>query len=308
MKSTVPYTVAAILAGASLRALAASPADAPPAPANTGSTASTDTGASTTATDMTAQLTTIVVTAQRRSENIQDVPISISAFSGQMLTEANVLTVQDLGKVASNFQATKGVQSSFLRINIRGIGAAGNTTIEPSVAVFVDGIYVPRAGAIVGGLMDMESVEVLRGPQGTLFGRNASVGALSLHTATPKRDFAGEVTGEIGNADRYKLSGFVNVPVGDKVAVRLAGMSQWFGGYWTNALDGKQLGGVDEQALRGSLKADLGKFEWIVRADYSHSEGDGFTNLDFDATSVSADQLAALRQRSRFPPRFRSTR
>ena len=116
----------------------------------------------------------IVVTAQRRSENLQDVPISIAAFTGEQLTEANVFTVQDLGRVATNFQATKGVQSSFLRINIRGIGAAGNTTIEPSVAIFVDGIYVPRAGAIVGSLLDMDGVEVLRGPQGTLFGRNAT--------------------------------------------------------------------------------------------------------------------------------------
>ena len=239
----------------------------------------------------------IVVTAQKRAENIQDVPISIAAFSGESLEADNILTVQDLGRVATNFQATKGVQSSFLRVNIRGIGAAGNTTIEPSVAIFVDGIYVPRAGAIVGSLMDMDSVEVLRGPQGTLFGRNASVGALSLHTATPRNEFSARVTGEIGNGDRYKLDGYVNVPVSDNVAVRVAGMSQWFGGYWTNALDGKQYGGVDDQALRGSVKAEFGNFEWIGRVDYSHSSGDGFTNLDFDPTTVSEAQLEGLRAR-----------
>src|SRR6476469_8929305 len=140
----------------------------------------------------------ITVTAQKRVENIQDVPISIAAFSGPALQRSNIVTIQDLGRVATNFQASKGVQSSFLRINIRGIGAAGNTTIEPSVASFVDGIYVPRAGAIVSGMLDMESVEVLRGPQGTLFGRNASVGALSLHTAAPSKEFSGSVTGEVG--------------------------------------------------------------------------------------------------------------
>src|SRR5204863_239034 len=137
---------------------------------------------------------TITVTAQRRAENIQDVPISIAAYSGDTLAAANVVTVQDLGRIAPNFQATKGAQSSFLRLNIRGIGAAGNTKIEPSVAVFVDGIYVPRAGAIIGALMDMQSVEVLRDPQGTLFGRNASVGALSLHTATPVNHFTAELS------------------------------------------------------------------------------------------------------------------
>ena len=239
----------------------------------------------------------IVVTAQRRAESIQDVPISIAAFSGEALEQANVVTVQDLGRVAPNFAATKGVQSSFLRVNVRGIGAASNTTIEPSVAIFVDGIYVPRAGAIVGALMDMERVEVLRGPQGTLFGRNASVGALSLRTADPDNDFSGRVTAEIGNGDRYKLDGYVNAPISDNVAVRIAGMAQWFGGYWTNALDGRQLGGTDDQAVRASLRAEFGNVEWIVRGDYSHIQGDGFTNIDFDPTSVSPTQLATLRTR-----------
>ena len=115
----------------------------------------------------------IVVTAQRRSREHSGRSDLDRRLFRRAADEDNVFTVQDLGRVATNFQATKGVQSSFLRINIRGIGAAGNTTIEPSVAVFVDGIYVPRAGAIVGSLMDMDGVEVLRGPQGTLFGRNA---------------------------------------------------------------------------------------------------------------------------------------
>jgi iron complex outermembrane recepter protein len=241
--------------------------------------------------------TEIVVTAQKRNESIQDVPISMAAFSDAMLDEANVLTIQDIGRIATNFQATKGVQSSFLRVNIRGIGAAGNTTIEPSVAIFVDGVYVPRAGAIVGSLLDMERVEVLRGPQGTLFGRNASVGALSLRSAEPEEAFSAEATAEIGNADRYKLSGYVNVPVSDNVAVRIAGLSQWFGGYWTNALDGEQLGGVDDQAIRGSVKAEFGTVEWVGRVDYSHSSGDGFVNLDFDPASVSPQQLATLQAR-----------
>ncbi len=209
----------------------------------------------------------IVVTAQKRAETVQDVPISIAAFSGALLEKANVTTVQDLGRIATNFQASKGVQSSFLRVNIRGIGAAGNTTIEPSVAIFVDGVYVPRAGAIVGTMLDMESVEVLRGPQGTLFGRNASVGALSLHTAPPEDRFSGSATAEIGNGDRYKLAGHVNVPIGEGIAVRLAGQQQWFGGYWTNALDGEQLGGTDEASLRGSFRLERGKVEWIFRAD-----------------------------------------
>jgi len=167
--------------------------------------------------------------------------------------------------------------------------------------VFLDGVYVPRAGAIVGSMLDMESVEVLRGPQGTLFGRNASVGAFSLHSATPKSDFSARVSTEVGNGGRYKLDGYVNAPLNDKVAVRLAGMTQWFDGYWHNKLDGKQYGGTHDVALRGSLKADLGPVEWIVRVDYSRIKGDGMVDFDFDPTSVSAAQLNGLQARGLLP-------
>lgn len=236
----------------------------------------------------------IVVTAQKRAENVQDVPVSVAAFSGDTMTRANVMSVQDIGRIATNFSTAKGAVASSLRLSIRGIGAFGNTATEPSVAAFIDGVYVPRAGSIIGSFMDMESVEVLRGPQGTLFGRNASVGALSLHTATPKSDFSARVTAEAGSYDRYKLDGYVNVPLSDSVAFRLAGQGQWFDGYWRNRLDGKRYGGQDDHSFRASLKADLGNIEWIVRADYAKSTGDGLANADFDPASVTPAQLAAL--------------
>lgn len=236
----------------------------------------------------------IVVTAQKRAQSLQDVPISIAAFSDSVLTSANISEVADLGQIATNFSATKATQSANLRLTIRGIGAPGNTATEPSVAAFLDGIYIPRPGSIVGSFLDIESVEVLRGPQGTLFGRNASVGALSLHSATPKNAFSAHVTGEIGNADRYKLQGHINVPITDNVAVRVAAQGQRFGGYWTNRLDGSQFGGMDETAARVSFKGEFGALTWIVRGDYSHSEGDGFPNIDFDPTSISSAQLEAF--------------
>jgi iron complex outermembrane receptor protein len=172
----------------------------------------------------------IIVTAQKRAQSVQDVPISIVAVSGENLTEANVLTVLDLGQVAPNFQSVRSSNTGSTRLGIRGVGSLANTLIEPSVAVFLDGVYVPRSGSILGAFLDIDSVEVLRGPQGTLFGRNASVGALSLRAATPKNEFSGEVAAEVGSFDRYRLQGHVNVPLSHNVAVRLAGMAQWFGG------------------------------------------------------------------------------
>jgi len=239
----------------------------------------------------------IVVTAQKRGENIQDVPVSIAAFSGETMIRSNVMSVQDIGRVAPNFSTTKGAVASSLRLSIRGIGAFGNTATEPSVATFVDGVYVPRAGAIIGSFMDMESAEVLRGPQGTLFGRNASVGALSLRSAAPARDFSARLTAEAGSYDRYKLDGHINIPLSDDVAFRLAGQGQWSDGVWRNRLDGKRYGAQNDHALRASLKANFGNIEWIVRADYAKSTGDGFVNADFDPASVSPQQLAGLAAR-----------
>ena len=235
--------------------------------------------------------TEIVVTAQKRAENVQDVPISIAAFSGEALENNNVVNIEGLAKITPNLSVAKGAQTSYVRLAIRGIGAASNTTVEPSVAVFLDGAYVPRVGAVISSMLDMESVEVLRGPQGTLFGRNASVGAVSFHTARPKfGDTSGEVTGEYGNGDRWKASGYVNVPVGENAAFRFAGSQQWFKGYWENKLDGEHYGGTDDTILRGSFRAESGPVEWIFRADYAKIQGDGGTNIDFDRNSVTDAQ------------------
>lgn len=236
----------------------------------------------------------ILVTAQKRSESAQNVPISIAAFSGASLDKANVATVLDLGKVATNFQTVRSSNTGSTRIGIRGVGSLANTLIEPSVAVFMDGVYVPRSGSVLGAFLDIEGVEVLRGPQGTLFGRNASVGALSLRSALPRDTFSGEVTGEVGSFDRYKLSGNINVPLSQNVALRVAGMGQWYKGPWLNKLDGKRYGGSDDASFRATLKADLGNLEWILRGDYTRIDGDGVANFDFDPASVSPARLAFI--------------
>ncbi len=278
---------------ASITALATALSSVPAVAQDTNSTATEAVAAvqPQTSDEAAAEEGVIVVTAQKRAENVQDVPISIAAFSGDTLEKDNVVNIEGLAKITPNLSVAKGAQTSYVRLAIRGIGAASNTTVEPSVAVFLDGAYVPRVGAVISSMLDMESVEVLRGPQGTLFGRNASVGAVSFHTAQPKYgDFSGEVTGEIGNGDRYKAYGYVNVPVGDKAAFRFAGSQQWFKGYWHNDFDDKQVGGTDDTILRGSFRGETGPVEWVFRADYAKLKGDGATNIDFDRSSVSAAQ------------------
>jgi len=288
------YGLCSVPAAAQDAAASATPAEN--APAANPSAAEPEAPAQTEAPAAPADDTQIVITAQKRSENVQDVPISVAAFSGATLEKMNVVNIEGLAKVTPNLNVAKGAQTSYVRLAIRGIGAASNTTVEPSVAAFLDGAYVPRVGAVISSMLDMESVEVLRGPQGTLFGRNASVGAVSFHTARPKfgDNVSGDVTAEIGNGDRYKLTGVVNVPIGDKAAFRFAGSQQWFKGYWHNDFDDKQVGGTDDSILRGSFRADVGPVEWVFRADYAKIKGDAATNIDFDRSSVSEKQFAGI--------------
>lgn len=242
--------------------------------------------------------TEIVVTAQKRSENVQDVPISIAAFSGETLHDSNVLDVRDLSRIVPNFTAFRSTQAANVRLNIRGIGAASNTATEPSVASFIDGVYVARPGAILTNFLDIEAVEVLRGPQGTLQGRNASVGALSLRTTAPKSDLSAQAEAEAGSFGRYKFTGIVNVPLSDRVAVRAAGVMQSTNGIWKNTVDGRTYGAQDDYAGRLSVKADITPdLTWIVRADYARSTGDGFVNSELMAGSISAAQLTGLNAR-----------
>ncbi len=236
----------------------------------------------------------ILVTAQKRSESAQNVPISIAAFSGATLQKDGVLTILDLGKIATNFQSVRSSNTGSTRLGIRGVGSLANTLIEPSVAVFLDGVYVPRSGSVLGSFLDIEGVEVLRGPQGTLFGRNASVGALVLRSATPKNEFSGDLSGEVGSFSRYKVSGDINVPLADNVALRVAGLGQWYKGPWFNKLDGKTYGGSNDFAFRASLKAEFGKLEVVLRADYAKQNGDGVANFDLDPTSISSARLSFL--------------
>ena len=170
----------------------------------------------------TAQIEEIVVTATKRAESIQDVPISISAYSGDFLQDSNIQTLQDLSLYAPNFTLATSSQPTNARIFIRGIGSVGNSAIETSVGVYVDGVYYPRPGSVLGNLLDLEAVEVLRGPQGTLFGRNTAAGALNLRTRDPSDQTEGYLQAGVGDYGAYSLEGVFNTPMSETVALRLS--------------------------------------------------------------------------------------
>ena len=230
----------------------------------------------------------ITVTAQRRSESAQRVPISLTVLSAAALETANINSVQDIGRVAPSFYAYRAPQAANTRLSIRGIGSSGNSAIEPSVGAFVDGIYIARPGPLLAGLNDIASVEVLRGPQGTLFGRNASVGAISFHTTEPTNNVEGQVSGEYGSFDRVRLNGIVNLPVTADVATRFSVLYDRFDGYGYNLFDSKRFGNNDTLSFRGSVRANITpSLRWILRGDYQRQRGDGATPVTVDAATVT---------------------
>jgi iron complex outermembrane receptor protein len=246
----------------------------------------------------TASREVVVVTAQKRDEDIQDVPISITAFSGENLEEAGIVDIRDLRNITPSLNLATAPQLANTRVEIRGIGTSGNTAIEPSVALFLDGAYVPRTAALVSGLNDIRSVEVLRGPQGTLFGRNASMGAMLVTTNEPTNEFGGKLTALAGNFNRQKLEAVLNVPIGDTFAVRGAVLGDKRDGYATNLLNGKDVSFTDTFSGRLSAAWDITPdIRWVVRADHQQTVGDGIPISTVVTESVTPTFAANWRAR-----------
>lgn len=232
------------------------------------------------------RLTTVTVTAQKRVEDIQNVPISISAYGADFIEQSGVETLSDIALYSPNFSIAKSAQVTNQRIIVRGVGSVGNSAIEPSVGVFIDGVYYPRPGSVVGNLIDLQTIEVLRGPQGTLFGRNTPVGALNIRTKDASRDgFESLLDLGFGSFDAYTIAGSVSGPVSDSVAFRLSGKYNERGGFGDNLLTGEEYGEQDNLNLRGKLDFDISpNFNLVLSADYGEVNSGGSTNEFLNGT------------------------
>jgi iron complex outermembrane recepter protein len=201
----------------------------------------------------------IVVTARRREEKLLDVPISISAFGGNALSERNVDTTDKLTQLAPNVQfssvAPSSGNSASAAIFIRGVGQTDFiTSTDPGVGFYLDGVYVARSSGTAISLLDIERVEILRGPQGTLFGRNTIGGAVQVFSKAPSFDgVSGTAAIGAGSDGRQELRGALNLPLSDTLAVRMAGVYRKRDGYVRNIITGKDQANVDTVAGRLSV-------------------------------------------------------
>lgn len=211
----------------------------------------------------------VVVTAQKREQNLQDVPISISAFSGDALKEMGAESLSDIGR------ATAGVEMGSESVtqpnyNIRGIQTDDFTVgSDPAVALYVDGVYAARGAGAEIPLEDVERIEILKGPQGTLFGRNATGGAIHYITKKPNHENQQILNLSIGNYGKKKASVIVNQSLNDDLAMRFSVTSNRRDGYLSNA-NGPDLNDVDSQSVRASILWTINdSSELIWRGEYS---------------------------------------
>ena len=227
-----------------------------------------------------AEIEEITVTAQKREENVQDVPISVSTFSDDFFTRSNVNTLRDMARYAPNLTLPQSSTIANQRIIMRGVGSVGNSAIEPTVAVFIDGVYYPRPSSIVGSMTDLERAEVLRGPQGTLFGRNASMGALNIVTKNPTDEHEGRISFGYGDYDEKRVSGYINSAISEMAAARLSFQVSKRDGYGENTYteDGSRstVGDWEDMTVRGKLLlTPSGTTDILLTADYSRVRNEG---------------------------------
>ncbi len=198
----------------------------------------------------------ITVTARHREESAADVPISLTTLSGESIDEARIDTLQELEHSVPNLVFGETGTSGETFVGLRGIGDfSRNIGFDTRVGVYIDGVFAGQSLSVDQGLVDIAQVEVLRGPQGTLFGKNSSSGAINILTTRPELgQTSGRLTLGLGNLDTVSGQGLVNFSLSDTVALRLSAVSQSQDGYITNLLDGKELMTNDHTLGRGRLR------------------------------------------------------
>lgn len=214
----------------------------------------------------------IVVTSTKSERTLQEVPLAVSVVGAEDIKESQVLDIKDLQFLVPSLRVTQLQSSGNTNFIIRGFGnGANNAGIEPSVGVFIDGVYRSRSAAALFDLPNLERIEVLRGPQSTLFGKNASAGVISVITGKPSLDeTTGSVSLTVGEYNQVVLKGDVNGPLSDTVGFSLSGSYNMRDGYYDNLAGGDALGENNRWGVRGQLLFEPSdRLDVRVIGDYS---------------------------------------
>lgn len=237
----------------------------------------------------------IVVTAQRRSQRLQDVPVAVTALGGDALASAQVNSSAGIAALVPSLTYTQNTSPLNNNVRVRGVGTnLFSAGIESSVSFVVDGVVLARQGQGFTDLIDVDRVEVLRGPQGTLFGKNATAGVVNVVTKAPANHLEGSVEGTVAEQGEYRLRGTISGPLSQSVRARLTGYYTNDDGWATNAYTGKHVFGTEDWGLRGKVAVDVtSNLDLLFIGDYSKSNSTCCQPLPFLATQPLLLQLRA---------------
>ncbi|PHR62101.1 MAG: hypothetical protein COA43_00195 [Robiginitomaculum sp.] len=221
----------------------------------------------------------IVVTARRVEESLQTTPVAVTALTTEMLETRQINDVDALQYSAPNVTIEPLNGNSGAGVSIRGMAGVENTSAsDPAVGIYVDGVYSARSSLGLLELVDVERVEVLRGPQGTLFGRNTTGGALNITSPTPDGEFSGRLTARIGEYDTRDILGHVNVPLkGEEVAARISFKHGEHSGFGQSVYSGRELADLESNYLRGVIRfaPEAAKWDLTLTGDTFTRKGNG---------------------------------
>ena len=242
------------------------------------------------------QLDEVVVTAQKRLEKLANVPVSIAVLNEDTLIETQVRQLREIGDLVPNLRISPGNDTT-TAVRIRGVGTnTRNVGFDTRVGIYLDGVYLGQSPAQNVDLLDLERVEILRGPQGTLFGKNTVAGAINLVTRKPSNAFELQLRGEYGNLDAHRLSALVNIPLGERLAARLSVVDHHRNGYVRNITTGSRFAELDGTSLRGQLRYAGGRMDMTFSGDYTQSDRVSFNGEAVTDWSGSvADSFAPAR-------------
>ena len=234
-------------------------------------------GAAPRATSEDVGLTDIIVTARRRSEPLQATPLAVSAVNPTRLSETHASTVADISTMAPSLNLSRNATnpSTFFPF-LRGFGSkSSDPASEPTVPLIIDGIYQAQIIGNYLNLFDVEVVEVLRGPQGTLLGKNTPAGSINIRTRRPAEEFGGMVQADYGSFNDYQIRSYINIPiVKDKLLSTVSYFREGSDGYFRNIATGERAGGIRTQSIRlGLLFKPTDYLNWYVTAGYDIDKG-----------------------------------
>jgi iron complex outermembrane receptor protein len=222
------------------------------------------------------QLEEVIVTAQKRSESLSKTPLAVSALSQEQLQDSGVVSLENLTSAVPNVELRTVGYANSIAVTIRGITNTDfNQSGDPAVATYVDGVYIARTQGLEGALYDLERIEVLRGPQGTLYGRNATGGNINVVTADPKPDFGAAAGVSYGNYNDVQTRGMVNIPLSSTLAIRGAFVTHRNNGYYdTEGTTAQNYGMADDFGGRvTALWTPIESFRWRLSVDDFISHG-----------------------------------